>query len=138
MTKEELFNLINSNPAMQLATMDGDQPRVRGMLLFRAAEDGFIFHTANTKDVYKQIEANNKVEMCFMADGTQIRVTGEARRDTNPELESEIRSHPSRQFLQAWKDMDFEMIVYRVTNCTAVTWSFETNFDKKQPVRLCD
>ena len=34
MTKEELFQIMNKNPVFRLATMDGDQPRVRGMLLF--------------------------------------------------------------------------------------------------------
>jgi uncharacterized pyridoxamine 5'-phosphate oxidase family protein len=48
-----------------LATVDGDQPRVRTFLLWRANEDGFYFETFNPKDVYKQLKSNPKVEMCF-------------------------------------------------------------------------
>ncbi|MDY3790969.1 MAG: pyridoxamine 5'-phosphate oxidase family protein [Oscillospiraceae bacterium] len=55
MTPQEMFRLINENPAFYLATSDGDQPRVRGMLLYRADKNGFIFHTASTKDVFSQI-----------------------------------------------------------------------------------
>ena len=32
MTANEIFDLINKHPVFHLATMDGDQPRVRGML----------------------------------------------------------------------------------------------------------
>ena len=75
MKKEEMFQLMNANPVFHLATMDGDQPRVRGMLSFRANEDGIIFHTASTKDVYAQIMKNPKAELCFQGAGTQLRVT---------------------------------------------------------------
>ena len=51
MTKEQIFQVMNENLHMQLATMDGDQPRVRGMMLFRADEQRIIFHTASTKYV---------------------------------------------------------------------------------------
>ena len=75
MTTQEIFKLINENPAFHLATVEGDQPRVRGMLLYRADENGFIFHTASTKDVFAQIKKNPKAEMCFSCNGVQIRVT---------------------------------------------------------------
>lgn len=55
MTENEMFKLMNENPVFHLATVDGDQPRVRGMLLFRADKNGIIFHTASTKDVFAQI-----------------------------------------------------------------------------------
>lgn len=140
MTKEQMFQLMNENPHMQLATMDGDQPRVRGMMLFRADEQGIIFHTASSKEVYHQLLANPKVELCFFANGTQIRVTGLAKVEDDPKLREEIFAHPSRKFLQAWKDMNIDhlLTVFRVTNCKAVTWTMETNFDQKEPVTLCE
>lgn len=46
MTKEELFKMMNENPVMHLATVDENGfPRVRGILMFKACEDGIIFHT---------------------------------------------------------------------------------------------
>ena len=100
MTSKEIFELVNSNPAFHLATADGDQPRVRGMLLYRADENGFIFHTASTKDLYSQIMKNPKAEMCFSCGGTQIRVTGVLEQSDDPALRAEIFAHPSRKFLQ--------------------------------------
>ena len=58
MTKEEMFNMMNSTMVMHLATVEDGQPHVRGMLLYRADENGIIFHTGSFKDVFKQIEKN--------------------------------------------------------------------------------
>lgn len=140
MTAQEMFKLINENPAFHLATVEGDQPRVRGMLLFRADENGFIFHTASTKSVFSQIKENPKAEMCFSCGAVQIRVTGVIEQVHDEELRKEIFAHPSRKFLQAWVDngIDNLLQVFVMKNCTAVTWTMETNFAPKETVRLCD
>lgn len=139
MTPNEIFDLISKHPVFHLATMDGDQPRVRGMLLFRADENGIVFHTASTKDVAHQIMANPKAEMCFSCGEVQIRVTGVLELSEDPALREEIFAHPSRKFLQAWKDngIDGLLQVFVMKQCTAVTWTMATNFDPKEPVKLC-
>ncbi|MDO5558944.1 MAG: pyridoxamine 5'-phosphate oxidase family protein [Oscillospiraceae bacterium] len=138
MTKQEIFNSMNENPVFYLATQDGDQPRVRGMLLFRADENGIIFHTASTKDLYAQIMKNPKAELCFSCKGKQIRATGVLEQNDDPQLREEIFSHPTRKFLQAWKDngIDKLMKVFIMKNATATTWTMETNFDPKVPIQL--
>lgn len=65
MNKEEIFKLMNENPVFYLATTEDDQPKVRGMSLYRADENGIVFHTSSAKDIYSQIMKNPKVEMCF-------------------------------------------------------------------------
>ena len=138
MGKEEMFKLMNENPVFHLATMDGDQPRVRGMLLFRADEEGIIFHTASTKDVFAEIMKNPKVELCFQGQGSQIRVTGVLEQVNDENLKNEIYSHPSRKFLQAWKEngIDGLLRIFRLKNGTAVEWTMATNFEKKMPIEL--
>ena len=138
MTKTEIFQILNENPAFHLATVDGDQPRVRGMLLFRADEDGIIFHTANTKDLYNQIMANPKAELCFNSASLQVRVTGVLEKVEDESLREEIFAHPTRKFLQAWKDngIDHLLTVFRMKNGTAVTWSMATNFEPKETIQL--
>ncbi len=140
MNEKEMYALMNANPGFHLATVEGDQPRVRGMFLFRADENGLIFHTASTKDVYAQIMNNPKAEMCFFGDGTQIRVTGVLEHVIDDELKEEIFNHPSRKFLQAWKanGIDHLLQIFRMKNCEAVTWTMETNFAPKEPVKLCN
>ncbi|MDA8212032.1 MAG: transposase, partial [Clostridia bacterium] len=42
MTRQDVFDLMNGNPAFYLATMEDNQPRVRGMLLYKADESGIV------------------------------------------------------------------------------------------------
>jgi pyridoxamine 5'-phosphate oxidase len=138
LTKNEMMRLMNENPVFHLATMDKDQPRVRGMLLFRADEDGIIFHTASTKDVFAQIKQNPKAELCFQGNGSQIRVTGVLEQVEDEALREEIFAHPSRGFLQAWKTngVDELLQIFRLKHGTAVEWTMETNFDEKKEIKL--
>jgi len=138
MNKEEIFAIMNENPAFHLATLDGDQPRVRGMLLFRADENGIVFHTGAMKDLYTQITENPKAELCFFGKGVQVRVSGVLEKSVDPVLREEIYAHPSRGFLRAWKEngIDSQLQIYVLKNGTAVTWTMETNFSKKQPITL--
>lgn len=140
MNAQEMFTIMNENPVLHLATMDGDQPRVRGMLLYRADENGIVFHTAYTKDVYTQLKANPKAELCFFGRGVQIRVTGCVEEVYDDELKAEIFAHPSREFLRKWQEngMDADMVrIFAMKKCSAVAWTMETNFAEKQPVTLC-
>ncbi len=45
--------------------MDGDQPRVRVLMLWFANEDGFYFGTFSPKEFVRQLRENPKVEVCF-------------------------------------------------------------------------
>ena len=138
MVKEEIFQLMNENPVFHLATMEDDQPRVRGMLLFKADEEGIIFHTASTKDVFKQIMKNPKVELCFQGNGRQVRVAGVLELVNDENLRNEIFNHPSRLFLRTWKENGIDVLlqIFRLKNGTAVEWTMETNFAEKKPIEL--
>ena len=62
-----------------LASMDGDQARVRPVSPVRT--DGFTVYVANLKTYHKtqEIAANPKVELCYMAPNhDQVRITGKA------------------------------------------------------------
>src|SRR4051794_41310159 len=63
----------------QLATIDGDQPRVRPVSPVRT--DGFTIYVANLRSYGKtaEIAANPKVELCYVDGGhNQVRLTGVA------------------------------------------------------------
>ncbi len=140
MNKQEIYELMNQNVGFYLATVDEDQPRVRGMMLFKADENGIIFHTASTKDVYKQIMENPKAELCFNANGIQIRVTGTLEVMHDEKIREEIFAHPTRKFLQAWKEngIDNLLEVLIMRNCEAVTWTMQSNFEPKKPIKICN
>ena len=138
MTKDEIFALMNENPVFHLATLDGDMPRVRGMLLYRADENGIIFHTGGMKDLYAQLCANKNAELCFFSKGVQVRVSGQLEEIIDEAMNEEIFNHPSRGFLRMWKanGIDSKLKVYALRGGSCVTWTMETNFLPKVPITL--
>lgn len=129
-TKEEIFQLLNSNPVFYLATVENGKPHVRGMLLYAADERGIIFHTGTFKSLYKQILANPAVELCFNSfkTGEQVRVKGELVEITNPELMDEVYQHPTRGFLRAMgEEVKSCVAIYRVDKAEFYYWTMEKN-----------
>lgn len=76
-TLEELYTFLKKDaPTYYLATMDGDQPRVRPFGTIDLFEGKLYIQTGKSKDVYKQIMANPKVEICACAGTDWWRITG--------------------------------------------------------------
>lgn len=142
MIREEIFELMKKNPAFFLATVEDNQPRVRGMLLYNADENGIVFHSGTMKDLYGQVVKNPKVELCFNGNGTQVRVSGELEIVDDITMKDEISEHPSRKFLKPWKEngelKDFynTFVVFRLNNGIATTWNIEKNFAPKDRIQL--
>jgi pyridoxamine 5'-phosphate oxidase len=138
MNKQEIIEFINKNPSCHLATCEKQQPRVRGMLTYKADEKGIVFTTGRTKDLYKQIVANPSVELCYFdpKTNTQIRVTGQARILEDLDLKKQIVKDFS--FLQPVVDrFGYEaLVVFRIVSAEALVWTFATNMEPKQPIEL--
>jgi len=78
MNKAEILAFLNANHTCHLATVEGNKPHVRAIGIYRADENGIIFHTEKAKDLYKQLSKNRNVELCFnnYKDRIQVRVSG--------------------------------------------------------------
>jgi len=99
----------------QLASIDGDQPRLRPVSPVRT--DGFTVYVANLRIYHKtgEIAANPKVELCYVDDHhNQVRITGTAEILTDKPLFEEIwNSNPLlRQYLGSLENP--LLIVYRI------------------------
>jgi general stress protein 26 len=107
--------VIRADRFPTLATIDGDQPRVRPVSPVRT--DGFTVYVANLRAYHKTVEiaANPKVELCYLDDKhDQVRITGVAEIVTERPLLQEIwDSNPLlRQYLGSLDNP--ALIVYRV------------------------
>jgi len=144
MNKEQIFELMNNNLVFYLATVEDGEPRVRGMMLYKADKTGIVFHTGTFKDVYRQILNNPHVQLCFVdsVKNIQVRVRGTLEVVDDNVLKEEISNHPTRGFLQTWKESstleDFynNFIVFRMKNGLANVWAFETNTAPKDDISL--
>lgn len=98
-----------------LASLDGDQARVRPVSPVRT--DGFTVYVANLRSYHKTVEiaANPKVELCYLdPDHNQVRVTGIAEIVTDRPLLDEIwQANPLLRAYLGTPDNP-ALIVYRV------------------------
>jgi uncharacterized pyridoxamine 5'-phosphate oxidase family protein len=97
-----------------LATVDGDQPRVRPVSPVRTR--GFVVHVANLRRYAKtaQLAANPKAELCYTDDDHhQVRITSKAVIETDPDILREIWD--SNPLLRAYLHTPDhpELLVYR-------------------------
>ncbi len=76
----KIADFLNETRTFFLATVDGDQPKLRPLGAFLEEDGKIIFGVGNFKNVYKQMMANPKVEIASCKnDGHWLRYTGTAR-----------------------------------------------------------
>ena len=71
-----------------LATVDGDQPKVRPFGTALVYNNKLYIQTGKVKAVSKQLAANPKAEICAFKDGKWIRITGELVEDDTREVKT--------------------------------------------------
>ncbi len=108
-------NVIQEAKFPMLASLDGDQARLRPVSPVRV--DGYTVYVANLRSYHKtaEIAANPKVELCYLAPNhDQLRITGVAMELDDQELIEEIwEENPLlRQYLGMSDNP--ELIIYRI------------------------
>jgi general stress protein 26 len=107
--------VLQSDPAPMLATIDGDQPRLRPVSPVKVED--FTVYVANLRSFHKtqEIAANPNVELCYLANNDdQVRITGVAEIVTDRGLLQAIWDENAllRQYLGSIDNP--ELIVYRI------------------------
>lgn len=107
----EVLEFLLNNPTFYIATMDGDQPRVRPFGAVMKYKDKLYFTTNNTKSVFEQLVANPKVEISTTSPkGEWIRLTGKAVFDSSMKAKSAmLESVPSLKKMYSLDDNIFEV-----------------------------
>ncbi len=107
-----------------LATVDGEQPRVRPFGTVNIFEDKLYIQTGKGKAVNDQIIANGKVELCAMKDDEWIRVSGTLALDDRVEAgEAMLNAYPHLRNMYTTGE-NGNSVVYYFKNATAVIASF--------------
>jgi general stress protein 26 len=113
--KELALGVVQADRFPHLATIDGDQPRLRPVSPVRT--DGFTVYVANLRSYHKtvELEANPKAELGYLDDHhDQVRITGVAERVNDRALLQSIWDENPllRQYLGTIDNP--ELIVYRI------------------------
>lgn len=119
----EVYEFLKEAQTYYLATVEGDQPRVRPFGTVDIFEGKLYIQTGKVKAVSKQIEANPKVEICAFKDGKWLRIAGELVRDERVEAkEHMLDNYPSLKGMYSATDDNTEVLYFK--NATATFSSF--------------
>ena len=106
-----------------LATMDGDQPRVRPFGTINLFEGRLYIQTGRKKDVVKQINVNPKAELSAFDGETWIRVTATLVEDNRAEAqENLLAAYP--QLRDRYAVNDGNNVVYYLKDAVATFYTF--------------
>lgn len=106
-----------------LATVEGDQPRVRPFGTAHIFEGRLYIQTGKVKPVSKQIAENPKVEICAFKNGTWLRIAGELVEDDRAEAKkSMLDAYPELRGMYDENDGNTQVLYFK--NATAVFSSF--------------
>ncbi len=87
---KEVWEFLKKAGTYYLATVEGDQPRVRPFGTAEIFEDKLYIQTGKVKECSKQIQANPKVEICAFKDGVWLRLAGTLVRDDRIEAKQDM------------------------------------------------
>ena len=106
-----------------LATVEGDQPRVRPFGTVNVFEGKLYIQSGKVKNVAKQLKANPKAEICAFKDGQGLRVAGELIEDDRREARvSMLDAYPDLK--RMYSPDDGNTVVYYFKDATATFSSF--------------
>ncbi|MCL2201994.1 MAG: pyridoxamine 5'-phosphate oxidase family protein [Oscillospiraceae bacterium] len=88
---QEVYEFLKEAKAYYLATVEGDQPRVRPFGTYLIFNNKLYIQTSKEKPCSKQMAANPKIEICTMKpDGTWIRIAATAVNDDSVEVKQAV------------------------------------------------
>jgi uncharacterized pyridoxamine 5'-phosphate oxidase family protein len=120
---KEVYEFLKKSETYYIATMDGDQPRVRPFGTVDIFEDRLYIQTGKIKNVSKQIHANPKIEICGMAGDQWIRIEAVAVEDDRNEARQHmLDTYPMLKGMYAAGDGNTE--VFYLKEATATIASF--------------
>ena len=120
---QEVYEFLKNCGTYYLATVDGDQPRVRPFGTVDIFEGKLYIQTGKVKDVSKQLLKNPKAEICAFANGTWVRVAGELIPDERIEAKQHmLDAYPALQGMYKADDDNTEVLYFR--NAAATFASF--------------
>ena len=124
---EEIYEFLKKCETYYLATIDGDQPRVRPFGTVNIFEGKLYIQTGKVKDVSKQIQKNPKVEICGYKDGRWIRVAGTLIRDDRVEAKKDmLDKYPYLKSMYSSEDDNTEVLYFKNAVATISSFTEET------------
>lgn len=121
---EQVLQFLKDANTFYIATVEGEQPRVRPFGGICEFEGKLYIPTNNKKKVFAQMQKNPNVEICGMAHGKWIRVEAEAVNDTRREARQAMMDEYGEALSRMYSVDDGIFEVLYLKNVTATIYSF--------------
>ena len=122
---DEIYEFIKKCGTYYLATVDGDQARVRPFGTIDLFEGKLYIQTGKSKPVSRQLAANPKCEICAFRDGMWLRVAAELVEDDRVEAKkSMLDDYTNLRGMYDEKDENTQVLYLK--NATATFRTFTT------------
>ena len=120
---EEVYEFLKKCGVYYLATVEGDQPRVRPFGTSLVFENRLYIQTGKVKNVSKQIQQNPKVELCCFSENKWVRIEAVAVEDDRREIrEKMLEAYPQLKAMYSPDDGNTQ--VFYLSNATATFYAF--------------
>lgn len=111
---EKVYEFLKAAGTYYLATVDGDQPRVRPFGTVHIFEGKLYIQTGKSKDVSHQLAANPKAEICAFKDGVWVRVSGKLVEDDRAEArKSMLDAYPNLRAMYDENDGNTQVLYFQ-------------------------
>ena len=108
---ERVYKFLQDAGVYYLATVQGDQPRVRPFGTAHIFEGKLYIQTSKAKPCSRQIAVNPKVELCAFHDGVWVRVAGELVEDDRVEAKkSMLDAYPNLRSMYDENDNNTQVL----------------------------
>ena len=116
---ERTLKFLDDASTYYLATVEGDQPRVRPFGTALIYNDKLYIQTGKIKKVSHQLSINPKAEICAFKDGRWIRISGELVEDETREVKTlMLDKMPVLRHMYNEDDGNMQMLYFKNTTIT--------------------
>lgn len=118
---EKVSEFLDKTGTYYLATVDGDQPRVRPFGTVLVYDGKLYIQTGKVKPVSKQLAANPKAEICAFdgQTGTWLRVSGELINDDSRDVKvAMLEKYPDLKAMYNPDDDNTQVLFFKDATAT--------------------
>ncbi len=121
---KEVYDFLKKCGTYYLATVEGNQPRVRPFGTIDLFENKLYIQTGKAKKVSKQIAANSKIEICAFNGDHWIRVEATAVEDDRNEARQHmLDAYPSLQAMYKADDGNTQVLCLKDATATIASFT---------------
>ena len=123
---EEVYEFLKKCGTFYIATVEGDQPRVRPFGVVNIFEGKLYIQTGKSKNVSRQMQINPNVEISCFIEGKWIRLEGKVVRDDRYEAKADmLDNNPQLKSMYSADDDNTEVLYFKNAKATFCSFTEE-------------